>query len=53
MIKAWRDEVTVKREQVSIRFDEGQPVAINGITYKDVVQLMMEANRIGGRHATS
>ncbi len=46
----WRDDVAVKREEVAVRFDEGQPVSINGITYKDPVQLMLEANRIGGRH---
>jgi len=46
----WRDEVTVKRESVTVRFDEGQPVALNGITFKDNVQLLLEANRIGGRH---
>ena len=46
----WRDDVPVKREEVTIAFDEGQPVSLNGITYKDQVQLMLEANRIGGRH---
>jgi argininosuccinate synthase len=46
----WRDEVAVKREPVTVRFDEGLPVALNGITFKDAVQLLMEANRIGGRH---
>jgi argininosuccinate synthase len=46
----WRDDVVVKREQVSVRFEEGQPVALNGMTFRDAVQLMMEANRIGGRH---
>jgi argininosuccinate synthase len=46
----WRDDVVVKREQVTIRFDEGQPVALNGIMFKDAVQLMIEANKIGGRH---
>jgi len=46
----WRDDVVVKREEVSVRFDEGQPVALNGISFKDPVQLMLEANRIGGRH---
>src|SRR6476646_3568354 len=46
----WRDEVAVKREEVTVRFDEGQPVALNGISFKDGVQLMLEANRIGGRH---
>jgi argininosuccinate synthase len=46
----WRDELAVKREEVTVQFDEGQPVALNGITFKDHVQLMLEANRIGGRH---
>ncbi len=46
----WRDDVQVKREEVRIRFDEGQPVALNGITFSDPVQMLLEANRIGGRH---
>jgi len=46
----WRDDVAVKREEVSVRFEEGRPVSLNGISYKDQVQLMLEANRIGGRH---
>jgi len=49
-VASWRDDVQVKREEVAIRFDEGQPVALNGITFKDPVQLILEANRIGGRH---
>ncbi|NQW03286.1 MAG: argininosuccinate synthase [Acidobacteria bacterium] len=46
----WKESVPVKAEQVTIRFDEGHPVALNGITYKDSVQLMLDANAIGGRH---
>src|SRR5437764_10982760 len=46
----WRDDVPVKRESVTVRFDEGRPVALNGLVSKDAVQLMVEANRIGGRH---
>jgi argininosuccinate synthase len=49
-VAAWRDDVQVKREEVAIRFEEGQPVALNGITFKDAVHLILEANRIGGRH---
>src|SRR5580765_6617549 len=49
-VASWRDDVPVKREEVAIRFDEGQPVALNGISFKDSVQLILEANRIGGRH---
>jgi argininosuccinate synthase len=49
-VASWRDEVTVKPETVSVRFEDGRPVAVNGITYDDAVALMLEANRIGGRH---
>ena len=46
----WREDTAVKSETVTVTYDEGQPVALNGITFKDAVQLMLEANRIGGRH---
>jgi argininosuccinate synthase len=46
----WRSDVEIKTEEVSIRFEEGVPVALNGQTYSDLVELMLEANRIGGRH---
>ena len=46
----WRDDVEVKREEVTVRFEEGRPVALNGVVYSDLVELMLEANRIGGRH---
>jgi argininosuccinate synthase len=46
----WRDDVAVKREEVTVRFDEGMPVALNGIEFANPVELMLEANRIGGRH---
>ncbi|MCH1878897.1 argininosuccinate synthase [Alcaligenes ammonioxydans] len=46
----WRDDVAVPAEQVRVRFEEGQPVALNGVEFSDPVELMLEANRIGGRH---
>jgi argininosuccinate synthase len=46
----WRDDCNVKAEQVSVRFAEGQPVALNGQTFADPVALFLEANAIGGRH---
>jgi argininosuccinate synthase len=46
----WRDDVAVKAETVSVRFEEGQPVALNGIEFSDPVALLYEANAIGGRH---
>jgi argininosuccinate synthase len=46
----WRDDCVVKAEEVSVRFEEGRPVALNGVEYPDLVTLILEANRIGGRH---
>jgi len=46
----WKDSVEVKPEEVTIRFEEGLPVALNGKRFDDQVELVMEANRIGGRH---
>ena len=46
----WRDDVAIARETVSVRFEEGRPVALNGVEYPDLVTLIVEANRIGGRH---
>jgi argininosuccinate synthase len=46
----WKSDVAIKPEEVTIQFEEGQPVALNGITFRDSVQMMLEANRIGGRH---
>jgi argininosuccinate synthase len=46
----WRDDVAVKAEEVTVRFDEGRPVALNGVGFDDPVALMLEANAIGGRH---
>ncbi|HVG73273.1 MAG TPA: argininosuccinate synthase [Vicinamibacterales bacterium] len=49
-VASWRENVTVRPEEVTITFDEGTPVALNGQTFRDAVELMLEANRIGGRH---
>ncbi|MBK8083715.1 MAG: argininosuccinate synthase [Devosia sp.] len=46
----WRPEVDVPAETVTVRFAEGQPVALNGQTFADPVALFLEANAIGGRH---
>jgi argininosuccinate synthase len=46
----WRDDVKVKAEKVTVRFEEGVPVALNGQQFKDAVALFTEANAIGGRH---
>ncbi len=46
----WREDVEIKPETVSVRFEEGTPVAINGQVFDDPVALILEANKIGGRH---
>ena len=46
----WRDDVEIQREEVAVRFEEGFPVALNGRQFDDPVALLLEANRIGGRH---
>ena len=49
-VAAWREDVEVKTEEVSVRFEAGRPVAINGAEFEDAVALVLEANAIGGRH---
>ena len=46
----WRDDIQIAREEVAVRFEQGRPVALNGVEFTDAVELMLEANRIGGRH---
>jgi len=46
----WKQDFEIKPEEVTIRYEEGMPVAINGFAYKNSVDLIVEANRIGGRH---
>jgi argininosuccinate synthase len=49
-VKFWDPTVTIEQEDVTIRFQDGRPVAINGTSYADPVALVHEANLIGGRH---
>ncbi|OSI13347.1 argininosuccinate synthase [Neisseria canis] len=46
----WDEGVAIKPEEVTVRFEEGVPVTLNGKTFADPVELFLEANRIGGRH---
>src|ERR1700678_3440541 len=52
---SWREDVAIKPEEITIRFEEGFPVALNGRGFDGreldaEVELLLEANRIGGRH---
>src|SRR5215471_9875336 len=49
-VASWRNDVNVPAEEVRVRFEEGLPVSINGQTFADNVEMVLEANRIGGRH---
>ncbi|MFZ4585414.1 MAG: argininosuccinate synthase [Acidimicrobiia bacterium] len=48
-VRFWDPTVEIAEETVSVRFEEGWPVALNGTTL-DEVALVKEANVIGGRH---
>ena len=49
-VKFWDPSVQIDTEEVTIAFDAGRPVAINGVEYSDPVDLVRETNTIGGRH---
>ncbi|HVE38305.1 MAG TPA: argininosuccinate synthase [Planctomycetota bacterium] len=46
----WKDDVAVKPETVTVGFQEGTPTTLNGKSFADAVDLVLEANAIGGRH---
>ncbi|MRX43503.1 argininosuccinate synthase [Agromyces kandeliae] len=49
-VRFWDEAVAIPTEDVSVRYDQGRPVALNGVEFDDPVELVLEANRIGGRH---
>ena len=49
-VRFWDESVKIASEDVTITYNQGIPVAINGKEFTDVVELMKEANLIGGRH---
>jgi argininosuccinate synthase len=49
-VKFWDPSVEIKTEDVKITFRRGRPVAINGESLENAVDLIMKANEIGGRH---
>ena len=46
----WNPAVPIETEDVTVGFDRGRPVSLNGREFGDAVELVMEANTIGGRH---
>ena len=49
-VKFWDPAVAIEPEEVSVRFEQGRPVAVNGKRYGDPVDLVHAVNEIGGRH---
>ncbi len=49
-VRFWDAAVSIPSEDVKIEYVQGRPVALNGKHFDDVVELMNEANAIGGRH---
>lgn len=46
----WDENVKIDKETVTVRFEQGMPVAINDETFDSPVDLILKANEIGGRH---
>ncbi len=46
----WKSDFPVQHEEVTVTFDKGNPVALNGKSFDSQVDLVLEANAIGGRH---
>src|SRR5215210_5031678 len=49
-VRFWDSDVEIPAEDVSVRYERGRPVELNGKPYDDPVDLVLEANAIGGRH---
>ncbi|MFF1566758.1 argininosuccinate synthase [Streptomyces sp. NPDC058293] len=49
-VRFWDPSVEIAAEDVTIGFEQGRPVTINGKAFASAVGLVMEANSIGGRH---
>lgn len=49
-VRFWDSSVVIPSEDIKIEYVQGRPVALNGKHFDDVVELINEANAIGGRH---
>jgi argininosuccinate synthase len=49
-VRFWDPSVEIATEDVTVGFDQGRPVTVNGKEFGSPVDLVMEANAIGGRH---
>jgi argininosuccinate synthase len=49
-VRFWDPSVAIETEDVAVTFEAGRPVALNGRRFPTAVDLVLEANAIGGRH---
>jgi len=49
-VRHWDEAIIIPAEDVSVTFEQGRPVMLNGRTFASSVELVREANTIGGRH---
>jgi argininosuccinate synthase len=49
-VRFWDPSVAIDAEEVTLRFEAGRPVAVNGVAHDDPVELVRSVNDIGGRH---
>src|SRR6201996_2671148 len=49
-VRFWDPGVEIAAEDVTVGFEQGRPVTINGKEFASPVDLVLEANAIGGRH---
>ncbi len=45
----WRQEVAIQPEEITVTWEQGQPVALNGQRFPSTYELFLEANRIGAQ----
>ena len=46
----WRSDIDIEEETIALTFDAGWPTEINGHGFDSLIELVIEANAIGGRH---
>jgi argininosuccinate synthase len=46
----WKPEIAVAAEEITVGYEQGRPMTLNGTRYDSPYEVLAEANRIGGRH---
>ncbi len=46
----WKSDTQIASEEITLGFEQGRPTTLNGTRYDSLLDLFIEANKIGGRH---